>query len=132
MVASKTVYAHTNVVCIYIIIVIIYYFIIIYYKSCFGTFLIKKIDTEFFSVSIRVNSLIVQKYYSHLPIRIELNKKSNMDYYIPYLNPGGLEMVSLNDYIENHMTISIIDLLKGIDKDRVFIRSHYRSFPKRK
>ena len=43
-----------------------------------------------------------------------------------------LEMVSLNDYIENHMTISIIDLLKDIDKDRVFVRSHYRSFPKRK
>lgn len=34
--------------------------------------------------------IIVQKDYSHLPIRIELNKKSNMDYYIPYLKTGGL------------------------------------------
>ena len=41
-------------------------------------------------------------------------------------------MVSLKDYIENHTTVSIIDLLKDIDKDKVFVHSHYRSFPKRK
>lgn len=43
---------------------------------------------------------------------------------------GVLEMVSLNDYIENHMTISIIDLLKDIDKDKVFVRSHSVNFQK--
>ena len=41
-------------------------------------------------------------------------------------------MVSLKDYIENYTTVSIIDLLKDIDKDKVFVHSHYRSFPKRK
>lgn len=43
-----------------------------------------------------------------------------------------LEMVSLKDYIENYTTVSIIDLLKDIDKDKVFIHSRYRSFPERK
>ena len=41
-----------------------------------------------------------------------------------------LEMVSLKDYIENHTTVSIIDLLKDIDKDKVFVHSHYSSIPK--
>ena len=40
-------------------------------------------------------------------------------------------MVSLKDFIENHITISIIDLLKDVDKDKVFVHSHYRSFPKK-
>ena len=40
-------------------------------------------------------------------------------------------MVSLKDFIENHITISIIDLLNDIDKNRVFVHSHYRSFPKK-
>ena len=40
-------------------------------------------------------------------------------------------MISLKDYIENHTTVSIIDLLKDIDKDKVFVHSHYRSFPKK-
>ena len=40
-------------------------------------------------------------------------------------------MVSLKDFIENHITISIIDLLNDIGKNRVFVHSYYRSFPKK-
>ena len=42
-----------------------------------------------------------------------------------------LGMVSLKDYIENHITTSIIDLFNVVDKDNVYVRSHYRSFPKK-
>lgn len=42
------------------------------------------------------------------------------------------EMVSIKDYIENHLTKSIVDLLTYVDNDKVFIRSHYRSFPKKR
>lgn len=42
------------------------------------------------------------------------------------------EMVSLKDYIKNHITISIVNLLNYIDTDTVYVRSHYRSFPKKR
>lgn len=42
------------------------------------------------------------------------------------------EMVSLKDYIKNHITISIVNLLNYIDTDIVYVRSHYRSFPKKR
>ena len=49
-----------------------------------------------------------------------------------YFERRCLEMVSLKDYIENHLIKSIVDLLTYVDNDKVFVRSHYRSFPKRK
>lgn len=42
------------------------------------------------------------------------------------------EMVSIKDYIENHLTKSIVDLLTYVDNDKVFVRSHYRSFPRKR
>lgn len=42
------------------------------------------------------------------------------------------EMVSIKDYIEKHLTKSIVDLLTYVDNDKVFVRSHYRSFPKKR
>ena len=43
-----------------------------------------------------------------------------------------LDMVSLRNHIENNITISLVDFLKGINKEKVFVHSHYRSYPKRK
>ncbi len=42
------------------------------------------------------------------------------------------DMISLKDYLKNHITISIINLLNDIDTDKVYVRSHYRSFPKKR
>ena len=42
------------------------------------------------------------------------------------------EMISLKDYLKNHITISIINLLNDIDTDKVYVRSHYCSVPKKR
>lgn len=41
-------------------------------------------------------------------------------------------MVSLKDYIKNSKMMSLSDFLLGIQSDKVYVRSYYRSFPKRK
>ena len=62
---------------------------LIYNHSPPYLYLYKKIDTMFRIYSV-LDSNLLTNVYSYLPIRIELNKKSNMDYYIPYLKTGGL------------------------------------------
>lgn len=41
-------------------------------------------------------------------------------------------MESIKNHIENNITTSLVDFLKGINKEKVFVHSHYRSYPKRK
>lgn len=41
-------------------------------------------------------------------------------------------MENLKNHIENSITTSLVDFLKGINKDKVFVHSYYRSYPKRK
>ena len=53
-----------------------------------------------------------------------------MKYISLFRKGGGME--NLRNHIENNITISLVDFLKGINKDKVFVHSYYRSYPKRK
>lgn len=43
-----------------------------------------------------------------------------------------INILNLKDYIKNNLRTSITDLFKNeVNKEKVRVRSHYRSFPKR-